>query len=207
MQVSGILVWSINREGDAPMRAYKNLGRDIYSEDPKTANDNLISMSSAIVRSCIANSTIDEMLRNRNMVRDAIKSDMSDVVKGWGVWLETVEITEVLISSNSLFRDMQADFREKMRKNAEIEYMTQEQEINDFKAPNEKAQDRKAREMMQKKTEYQQGSDLIEKEAMQKFEEKLQQVKQARQKVTLSLQEHQQQMKQEFDLYNEKLAL
>lgn len=60
-----MLVWSINREGDGPFNAYKNLGEDLASGNPTTANSNLTSMASAIVRSAIANSTIDQMLRNR----------------------------------------------------------------------------------------------------------------------------------------------
>jgi hypothetical protein len=31
---------------------------------------------------------------------------MFEVVKGWGVWLETVEITDVTISSGALFKDL-----------------------------------------------------------------------------------------------------
>ena len=63
-------------------------------------------MANAIVRNCISNSEINEVLTNRKMLRDAIKDEMMEVVKGWGVWLETVEITDVLISSNRLFKDM-----------------------------------------------------------------------------------------------------
>jgi len=97
--VSGMLVWGINRVGAGPLNAYKNLGTDLASENPHSANDALTSMASAVVRSCIANSTINEMLTNRKLLRDAIRKEMFEVVKGWGVWLETVEITDVKISS------------------------------------------------------------------------------------------------------------
>jgi hypothetical protein len=43
------------------------------------------------------------MLRDRAKVCQAIKKEMFEVVKGWGVWLETVEITDVLIASKTLF--------------------------------------------------------------------------------------------------------
>lgn len=43
---------------------------------------------------------------------------MQKLCNGWGVWLETVEITEVLISSNNLFKDMQAEYREKVHQEA-----------------------------------------------------------------------------------------
>lgn len=33
--------------------------------------------------------------------------DLQSILKGWGVWIETVEITDVKICSSSLFEDMQ----------------------------------------------------------------------------------------------------
>lgn len=69
-------------------------------------------MASAVVRSCIANSTITEMLSKRQLLRDAIKDEMFEVVKGWGVWLETIEITGVKIVNGKLFKDLQTTFRE-----------------------------------------------------------------------------------------------
>ena len=94
--------------------AYKNLG-DISSGDPVSANDSLVSMCTAVVRSCIANSTIKEMITNRKLLREAINKEMVEVVKGWGVWLETVEITGVRICSSALFKDLQTNYRETMR--------------------------------------------------------------------------------------------
>jgi len=94
-----MLVWSINRQGDGPFNAYKNLGEDLASGNPVIANANLVSMSSAIVRTAIANSTIDQILRNRKALREQVRKEMFEVVKGWGVWLETVEITDVKIMS------------------------------------------------------------------------------------------------------------
>ena len=94
-----MLVWTINRSGAGPLNAFKHLGADLSSNNPHSANDALTSMASAVVRSCIANSTVNEMLTNRKLLRDAIRQEMFEVVKGWGVWLETVEITDVKISS------------------------------------------------------------------------------------------------------------
>ena len=62
LEVSAMICWSVNREGDGPMKAYKNLGTDLTQNTPTTADNLLIAMASAIVRSRIANSTIDEIL-------------------------------------------------------------------------------------------------------------------------------------------------
>lgn len=131
LEVSIMIVWSIYREEDGPMRAFKYLGKDLCKDEPKTANSTLVSMSSAIVRNIIANSTIDSVIKNRSALRDAIRAEIVDVAKGWGVWLETIEITDVKILSSNLFRDMQAKYREQNRKNAKIQTLTNQQEIDD----------------------------------------------------------------------------
>ena len=46
---------------------------------------------------------------------------MTEVVKGWGVHLATVEVTDLKILSSSLFKDMQAKFREENQKKATLE--------------------------------------------------------------------------------------
>lgn len=120
VQVSGALIWTIYRLGDGPFKAYKNLGSDLTKKIPKTANENLIAQASAIVRSVIANATLREMLTDRKKIRDEVILNMKDQVKGWGVWLETVEITDVKIMSGTLFKDLQAEFRENKKKDATI---------------------------------------------------------------------------------------
>lgn len=111
------------------MKAYKNLGSDLASDDPLTANNLLTSMASAIVRNCIANSTIDQIIKNRQQLREAINKEMTEVVQGWGVWLETIEITDVKILSGSLFKDMQCTFREDQNKTATLQKLEVDQEI------------------------------------------------------------------------------
>jgi uncharacterized membrane protein YqiK len=105
-KVSGMLVWSINRQGDGPFKAYQNLGEDLATGNPRTANSNLVSMSEAIVRTAIAHSSTVQILREREALRQKIRDEMSEVIKGWGVWLETVEITDVVINSQPVFVDM-----------------------------------------------------------------------------------------------------
>jgi len=137
LEVSGMIVWSIWREGDGPMKAFKNLGEDIKNDNPSVSNEKLVSMSSSIVRNCIANSTINEIITNRAMIRNTLKTEMSEVVKGWGVWLETIEITDVKILSSSLFKDLQSKFREEQKKNAEMEKLVIQNQIETEKLKSE----------------------------------------------------------------------
>jgi len=60
---------------------------------------------------------------------------MSEVVAGWGVWLETIEITDVKVLSRSLFQNMQSRFREQQKKTAtlqsmEVEARLKEEQLN-----------------------------------------------------------------------------
>ena len=62
---------------------------------------------------------------------------MMEVIKGWGVWLETVEITDVLISSNALFKNMQSAFREEQHRKAELKKMELNKEMEEVKLKND----------------------------------------------------------------------
>ena len=63
-------------------------------------------MANSIIRHKIANSTIEDILTKREEIRQEMKSDMNNILNGWGVWLESVEITDVKISSRKLFENM-----------------------------------------------------------------------------------------------------
>lgn len=149
VEVSGMLVWTVNRVGNGPLNAYKNLGSDLSTGNPREANNSLEKMASAVVRSCIANSTITEMLSKRQLLRDAIKDEMFEVVKGWGVWLETIEITGVKICNGKLFKDLQTTFREKVHKDAELHRMQINNEIQKFTAEFDKKRDQIERDVNQ----------------------------------------------------------
>ena len=77
-------------------------------------------MASSVIRSQISNSTTYEILKNRDKLREAIKSEISKVTTGWGVWLETIEITDARIMSKSLFNDLQCTFLEDNNKKASL---------------------------------------------------------------------------------------
>ena len=123
--VSSMIEWTVDRKN--PMKAYKNL--DLASGNFNTANETLRAMTSAIVRNQIANSTIDHIIKNRQMLREEILKEMDEVVSGWGVHLATVEVTDVKILSGGLFKDMQTKFREENVKKATLEKMVVENAI------------------------------------------------------------------------------
>ncbi len=111
--IEGFAFWSVFRDDDGPFRCYKYLqGCD--------ANDSVRALCESVLRNLIANSTIDEVMKNRNHLRLNMQKELKDIYKGWGIWLESVEITDVRISSGTLFKDLQAEFRQETKLKAEM---------------------------------------------------------------------------------------
>jgi uncharacterized membrane protein YhiD involved in acid resistance len=72
-----------------------------------------------VTRDKVANTNLETCLKNRNHMRNQIRNELEPTCKGWGVWVETVEITDIMISSNALFKDMQMEFRQEQKIKAE----------------------------------------------------------------------------------------
>jgi len=106
VEVSGMLIWSVYRKEDGPMRIYTSFGDDLKKSVPVKANVKIENMAVAIVRDRIANLTINDILKNRSKLRDGVKAEMQKLLTGWGIWLETCEIQDVKISSRSLFTNL-----------------------------------------------------------------------------------------------------
>lgn len=66
-----------------------------------------------------------------------MKNDLKDQFKGWGIWLETVEITEVTISSERLFKDLQAEFRQETQLKAQKVELSSQEKINEIRQVSE----------------------------------------------------------------------
>jgi len=120
LEVSAMICWVVNRQGYGPMKAYVSLGKELEQNEPTTANELISKMASSVIRSQISNSTTDDILKNRDMLREAIKTEISKVTLGWGVWLETIEITDARILSKGLFQDLQCTFLEDNNKKATL---------------------------------------------------------------------------------------
>lgn len=115
MRVCGMIIWSPYREGDGPHRLYKAFGSALFQANSSAITDKICSMAQSFIRDKIANMTINDILKNRAMLRDGIKNDMQKLLTGWGMWMETIEISDVSICSATLFSQMQAEFREENR--------------------------------------------------------------------------------------------
>lgn len=119
VEVRGNIIWSVYRKDDGPFKCYKMFGKALQSRNPRSVNDKLGDMAVSIVRDRVANMSLDDILKNRNKLRNGVKEEIQKLLSGWGIWLETVEIQDVKILSSTLFRNLQTEFREKSRIDAE----------------------------------------------------------------------------------------
>jgi len=106
VDVSGMIIWSVHRQGDGPFKCYKSFGEDLNKKTPVMANEQLESMAVSIIRDRIANLTLNDILKNRNKLKDGVKDEMQKIITGWGIWLETCEVQDVTIASKSLFQNL-----------------------------------------------------------------------------------------------------
>jgi len=113
------MIWSVHRTEDGPFKCFKSFGNDLQSQNPTIANEKLGAMTTSIIRDRIANMSLDDILKNRTKLRSGIREEIQKVLTGWGIWLETVEIQDVRILSSTLFKNLQTEYREKSRQDAE----------------------------------------------------------------------------------------
>lgn len=180
VEVSGIIVWAIYRDKDGPVRAYKMLGEDLKQDVPYTANNNLVDMANSIIRHRIANSTIDEIIKNRSVIREEVTKEMNAVVNGWGVWLETVEITDVKILSSTLFSNLQTEFREEQRQKAELIRMRTDNDLEEKRLVQQLEMSKKTANNQTQQTIYKFNQELKVKEEQQVIYQKDQEIQQQR---------------------------
>lgn len=93
------MIWSIFRDKDGPFKAYKSFGDELKKKTSTVINEKLQQMAISIIRDRIANLTIEVILKNRQKLKEGMKDDIQGILKGWGMWLETIEISDVKISS------------------------------------------------------------------------------------------------------------
>jgi len=119
VRVTGSMIWSPNREEEGPFKLYKAFGDELMNENSAFINEKIQNMAISVVRDKVANLTIEQILRDRNQLRDGIRENMQKQLTGWGMWLETIEISDVHIVSGGLFANLQTPHREKMRLHAD----------------------------------------------------------------------------------------
>merc|ERR1719326_1348281 len=105
VEVKGFAIWGIYRpdaeDPDGPFRAYKSIP-GLADGDVTAGSQFVQQLVESIIRSSVANMSIMGVMQKRDAMRDKVKKEITSQLKGWGIWLETVEIIDCRISSQSL---------------------------------------------------------------------------------------------------------
>lgn len=190
IEVSGLLVWSVLAE--SPLKAFHSLGTDLLQDTPANSNACMTTMCNSIVRSCIANATIDDILTQRKEVRDKLQAELGTISKGWGIKIETIEITDVSILSSSLFNNIQAKFKEEQKLKATLDKLDIKKQLRIEQSKSNILIEQKRADSSYDKTLYNAKDDLeLEKKNLNKFKQSQElELKKYKQDLANRLQKH-----------------
>lgn len=135
IRVQGFLVWKIAD----PELAYRSLDLSATDSPLEVTNTHLREIAESVVRHSVANMTIEETLRKRETMIAGLKEQLVEVVEDWGISIETIEIRDVYICSETLFENMQAPFRQEVRLEAETVTLSTDEKIANEKMRSEEA--------------------------------------------------------------------
>jgi len=136
VRLTGFASWTCYRVDDGPYRLYKTFD-GMTEEGLQQGNATLQKLVESVLRHMISGCTIDEVMTNRHELRNKAREELLVLTKGWGVWIETVEISDVLIMSSQLFKQMQAEHRQKARLKSETITMKTELELEKKRRENQ----------------------------------------------------------------------
>jgi hypothetical protein len=126
VEVTGLAVYRIAD----PLIAYRVLNFSYPERAQEKLEETLTSMFIGAARRIIATLTVDDCLQRRKaMLGEELLSEVAPVVggagspddiavRGWGVVLDTIEIQEVRVLSETVFRAMQAPYRTSLERRA-----------------------------------------------------------------------------------------
>jgi len=135
IEVDGFAVWRV----DDPLKACAAFS----FEDPEMAAQRIGEMIKSLVESAtrhqVAKMSLEDTLRKRGSIILALKEETAHVTSEWGIALDTVEIRTVKILSRHLFENLQAQFRENARHNAEVAALESSRRIKEKRITEEEA--------------------------------------------------------------------
>lgn len=127
IEIQGYASWRINP--DFPEKSISTL--DFFNENDPMAktNEELKTICIEAVRHVIANMTIDDALKKKDDIAESLIVQLKTIENKWGIIFDQVGIEQVRIMSDTLFHDLQSEFRGKLRLSAEITNIETEREI------------------------------------------------------------------------------
>jgi hypothetical protein len=137
VEVTGLAVYRIAD----PLVAYRVLNFSFPERAQQKLEETLSAMFVGAARRLIANLAVDDCLQKRKeALADELLREVAPVVggtgslddtnpRGWGIVVDTIEIQEVRVLSEAVFRQMQAPFRSGLDRRARIAQAEAEKEV------------------------------------------------------------------------------
>lgn len=115
VRINGLVIWRI----EDPVKAYQSIAGSQQKGVMGQINALLQQLVESIVRTTVAKLTLDQVLRERSLIIEAIMTELVTVVGPMGIKVNTAEIRHVEVVDNDLFSDLQETFRQEARLKAE----------------------------------------------------------------------------------------
>jgi len=120
VEMNGFCLWSIDPKDDSPFRAYKAF----YGKGEQgiiEGKEFIQSIIEAELKKLIVTDTIENSIKDRNGKRTVLEKTIGklEVLKEFGLKIERIELTDVKILSDSVFKSLQTEHREKIKQKAE----------------------------------------------------------------------------------------
>lgn len=126
VKVNCLVVWRIEN----PRSAYSSIAGSQRKMNPVAEINKVLSnLVESIVRTTTAKLTLDQVLRERGMIIDAIMSELVSVVGPMGIKINTAEIRHVEVVDQDLFNDLQEIYRQHARLDAQKTLIETNKEI------------------------------------------------------------------------------
>jgi len=130
VRVNGFVVWRI----EDPVKAYQSISGSQGVGVMTEINRTLEQLVESIIRTTVARLTLDQVLRERTLIIEAIMTELVPVVGPMGILINTTEIRHVEVVDGALFHDLQESYRQEARLTAEQVKIETQREIDKSQA-------------------------------------------------------------------------
>jgi hypothetical protein len=131
VRLRGLVIYRISE----PLKIYKLINFSQRQEAEAKLARMIADMCRSIAKWLVANMNVEECVRRRKEeIAGALKREISSVVSsseesGWGVDVVTIDIHDIYIQDNDLFRALQARFKTEKEREAELARIEAQREI------------------------------------------------------------------------------
>jgi regulator of protease activity HflC (stomatin/prohibitin superfamily) len=117
IRLSAVLQWQAEN-------AIATINNVKWSEIPPR----LTAIIESVIRTSCAQLEVESILEERQLIIEAIKKELTDIVSEWGLKIVTVELVDVVVVNDAFLRDMSKPREAEMHRLAQIALIQAEQE-------------------------------------------------------------------------------